>query len=63
MAGRPFTKTEQVITTVNERTRDRLDALADEQEKSRAEVIRDAILRHLDYSDAESGAFDGHVPL
>jgi hypothetical protein len=53
---RPFTKTEQVLTTLTLEDRERLDAAALRQRKSRAELVRTYILDGLDEDDAERGA-------
>jgi metal-responsive CopG/Arc/MetJ family transcriptional regulator len=47
MAARPFTKTEQVITTINEDTLRALDGFAERQRISRAEAIRLFIIEGL----------------
>lgn len=50
---RPYTKTEQVLTTVTASVRERLDAYAARREMSRAEAMRVFIARGLAEADAE----------
>lgn len=46
-AVRPYTKTEQVQTTLTVEQRERLDAYAEKQKVSRADAIRQLVLTGL----------------
>lgn len=62
MARRPYTKTEQVQTTLTAVDRQRLDAYAEARKQSRADAIRQLVLNGLRNELTSEPIYSGTVP-